>query len=108
MREEEAGSGELSQYDSDSPDSRSYSELANYNPNPPITQAHNMQSTDWAPSGSAPYLRIGVEEFEGFLHLFLRSPAAHVEKIRRVATLQLDDVHGRHRQPRAIHWARTS
>src|SRR5262245_31596416 len=48
------------------------------------------------------YVRIGQQDSEGVLDPLLRSPAADVQKVRRLAAGQLDDVHRRHRQPRAI------
>src|SRR5580704_14112896 len=47
-------------------------------------------------------VRVAEDQFEGGRHPVARRPAADVEKIGRVAAMQFDDVHRRHRQPRAV------
>src|SRR3954453_1312652 len=49
--------------------------------------------------------RIAEDDLERRRHLFLRGAAAYVEKVRGLATLELDDVHRCHRQAGAIHHA---
>ena len=43
--------------------------------------------------------------FKGFNHALLGRAAAHIQKVGRLAAVQLDDVHRRHGQARAIHHA---
>ena len=45
---------------------------------------------------------VGVEQLKRLLDLFLVGSTAHVEEVGRVATLELDDVHGGHRQTGAV------
>src|SRR5207245_6463208 len=43
--------------------------------------------------------------FEGFGYLLFRRTAAHIEKVGRLAAIELDDVHRGHRQTGAVHQA---
>ena len=47
-------------------------------------------------------MRVGGDDLEGLGDLFLGRPAAHVEEIGRLGAIELDDVHRRHREARAI------
>src|SRR6056297_3978876 len=47
-------------------------------------------------------LRVGGDDLERLGDLFLGRPAAHVEKVGRLCAVELDDVHGGHRQTRAV------
>src|SRR5688572_10757595 len=49
--------------------------------------------------------RIGKENLKGLCNFFFGSAAADIQKIRRLATAQLDDIHGRHRQAGAVNHA---
>src|SRR6185437_16902475 len=51
-------------------------------------------------------LRIGEDELECRGDAFGGSASAHVQEIRRLPAVQLDQIHGRHRQPGAVHHAR--
>ena len=51
------------------------------------------------------HLRVGQDQLEGRGHALAGRAAAHVEEVGRLAAVQLDEVHGRHRQPRAVHHA---
>ena len=44
-------------------------------------------------------------DLERLGHLLGRRAAAHVEEVRGLAAVELDDVHRRHREPRAVHEA---
>ncbi len=46
--------------------------------------------------------RIGGDDLEGRGDLFLRRTAADIEEVRRLGTVELDDVHGRHGQACAV------
>src|SRR3982750_3357982 len=48
---------------------------------------------------------VHTQNFECGLDALLRSAAANVQKVRRLATSQFDYVHRRHSQPRAVHHA---
>lgn len=43
------------------------------------------------------------EECEGFMHLILRDPAANVQEISRLSSIQLHYIHGCHGESRAIY-----
>jgi hypothetical protein len=45
---------------------------------------------------------IGEQNPEGILHLLCRGAASHIEKVRRAPSCELDDVHCRHGESRAI------
>src|SRR5215212_8962675 len=46
--------------------------------------------------------RVGEQDAEGRLDPLLRGAAAHVEEVGGLAARELDDVHRRHREPRAV------
>ena len=48
------------------------------------------------------HLRVGEQDAERVRDLLLRGAAADVEEVRRLAAVELDDVHGRHRQAGAV------
>src|SRR6056297_1733736 len=50
-------------------------------------------------------LRIGGDDLERLGHFFLGGATAHVKEVGWFRTIQLDDVHGRHRKARAVHHA---
>src|SRR2546423_104208 len=52
------------------------------------------------------HVLIGQKNSEGRFDSLLRSAAANVEEVRRLAARELDDVHRRHRQPSAVDHAR--
>src|SRR3546814_2466580 len=49
--------------------------------------------------------RIAQDDLERRRHLLLGSAAAHVEEVGREGAVQLDDVHRRHGEARAVHHA---
>src|SRR5207302_1667361 len=49
------------------------------------------------------HVGIGDDDLEGCRNLFFGSAAADIEKIRRLATKELDDVHRRHGEPGSVH-----
>ncbi|GAB1395635.1 hypothetical protein MASR1M65_04120 [Saprospiraceae bacterium] len=51
------------------------------------------------------HVRVRGDDLEGFGHLLLRRAAADVEEVGRLRAVELDDVHGGHRQPGAVHHA---
>src|SRR5690606_9035884 len=51
------------------------------------------------------HCRVGEDDLEGRLHLLLRCATADVEEVGRLLAVELDDVHGRHREAGAIHHA---
>jgi hypothetical protein len=51
------------------------------------------------------HVRVGKDDLEGLGDLLHRGAAPHVQKVRRLAPVQFDDVHGRHGQPGAVHEA---
>ena len=48
------------------------------------------------------HARVGRQDPERVLDLLGGRATAHVEKVRGLAPRELDDVHGRHGQPRAV------
>lgn len=48
------------------------------------------------------HLRVGVQKLECLLHLLFRGPASHVQEVGWFAALELDNIHGRHRQTRTV------
>ena len=51
------------------------------------------------------HLGIGKNELERRRHSFGGRATAHVEEVRRIAAVQLDEIHGRHGEARAVHHA---
>src|SRR6201985_2248813 len=51
------------------------------------------------------HIGIGGDDLEGGRDLFLAGAAADVEDVRRANAVELDDVHGRHRETGAVHHA---
>eukprot|EP00581_Thalassiosira_minuscula_P037916 CAMPEP_0184443946 /NCGR_PEP_ID=MMETSP0740-20130409/926_1 /TAXON_ID=385413 /ORGANISM="Thalassiosira miniscula, Strain CCMP1093" /LENGTH=214 /DNA_ID=CAMNT_0026812481 /DNA_START=241 /DNA_END=882 /DNA_ORIENTATION=- len=45
------------------------------------------------------------DDFERFSHFLFGGAATHVEEVRRLSTVEFDDVHGGHRETRAVHHA---
>jgi hypothetical protein len=48
------------------------------------------------------HLVVGQDQLEGLGHALLGGAAADVEEVGRLAAVQLDHVHGRHRQAGAV------
>src|SRR5690606_7656118 len=51
------------------------------------------------------HVLVGENDLEGFNHALLGSATTNVEEVRRLVTVQLDDVHGAHGQTGAVHHA---
>src|SRR5206468_784544 len=51
-------------------------------------------------------VRVLQNDFEGGSNLLLAGAAAYVEEVSGLTAKMLDDIHGRHREPRAIDEAR--
>ena len=67
------------------------------------THTHTSHSLPPSLPPSLPtYLRIGIQNLKGLVHLRLARSPSHVQKVGRVSALQLDDVHSGHRQARAV------
>ncbi len=50
------------------------------------------------------YMRIGSDDLERFRDLFRSGAAANIQKVCRLASVKLYDVHRGHGQPGAVDW----
>ena len=56
-------------------------------------------------TNTALHVGIAQQNAKCIFHLFFRSAAAYIQKVRRTSATQLDDVHRSHREARAVHHA---